>query len=211
MITAVLFDLDGTLVDTVPDLGAALNHVLQTEGQATLNLETIRPYAASGSAKLIALGFGENHPEQDQLQAKLLNHYEAHVADHSELFAGMSEVLETLDARHIPYGIVTNKPARFTEPLCHRLDIDQRLTLVVSGDSTPYSKPHPEPLKHACMILDMAPENVLYIGDTSVDIEACQQANMPMLYAEYGYQETPIKDDNVLGRIAKPLEILHYL
>lgn len=208
MTKAVLFDLDGTLADTAPDLAAALNHVLTQEGKPTLDPAIIRPYAAFGSAKLIELGFDKDHPNLDKLKEELLRYYEENIVDHTDLFEGMKEVLETLTARNIPTGIVTNKPTRFTEPLCHRLGLDHQVICIISGDTTPYSKPHPEPLLHASVILDIAPQDMLFVGDSNVDIEAGNNANVPVVYAEYGYQEEAIDPTKVFATISKPSELL---
>lgn len=187
--TAVLFDLDGTLVDTAPDLAYALNTLLEQEGLDAIAYETIRPVASNGSPGLLSLGFGisPNHKDYPLLQQRFIKLYQDNITRETALFDGMEEVLTTLEKANIPWGIVTNKPAFLTEPLLEKLNLTHRAGCIVSADTTPFSKPHPAPMFHACDIIQHRPEHCLYIGDAARDIEAGKNANMQTIAALYGY------------------------
>lgn len=191
---AILFDLDGTLVDTAPDLGYALNTLLEQEGKVPLAHELIRPVASNGSAGLLGLGFGisSDAPNYRDLQQRFIKLYQANLSRESGLFPGMDELLSKLDSDNIPWGIVTNKPAFLTDPLVEQLALSHRTPCVVSGDTTPHSKPHPAPLLHACELLSVPAQSCLYVGDAARDIEAGKNANMTTIAARYGY----IADDD---------------
>jgi len=212
---AVFFDLDGTLVDTAPDLGYALNTLLQQEGYASLSHELIRPEASNGSAGLLGLGFGITTNDADYLplQRRFIQIYQDNIARQSDLFPGISEVLKQLEDHHIPWGIITNKPAFLTDPLLKQLGLTQRAACVVSGDTTPHSKPHPAPMLYACELTSHAPENCIYIGDAVRDIEAGKNANMATLTARYGYinAEDDPEDWQADGIIDHPSELLQWL
>lgn len=188
-IDVVLFDLDGTLIDTAPDLGYALNYLLQLHGRPPLDQASIRPYASHGSAGLIKLGFGMSvdHPHYPALQQQFLQCYADNIARETRLFTGMEQVLNTLQQRGIPWGIVTNKPAFLTDPLIEALGLTQQASCIVSGDTTQHSKPHPEPLLYAAQLLNTPAPNCLYVGDAERDIIAAQRARMPSVVALYGY------------------------
>lgn len=187
--SAILFDLDGTLVDTAPDLAFALNTLLRQEGYSTLPYEDIRPVASHGSPALLSLGFGVStkDPNYPPLQKRFLQLYQDNIARETALFEGMEEVLSTLKEAKIPWGIVTNKPAFLTEPLLEKLNLTHRAACIVSADTTPFSKPHPAPMLHACKIIQHEPEQCIYIGDAQRDIEAGKNANMQTITALYGY------------------------
>ncbi len=187
-IDAVLFDLDGTLADTAPELAAALNAVRRSEGLPPLPYGTIRPAVSHGARALIQLGFPSAEGDAFQaLRQRLLDHYQAHLGEHTTLFPGMSEVLEHLEARGLPWGVVTNKPAWLTEPLMATLGLRERAAALVSGDTCPQAKPHPAPLYHACRQSGLHPRNCLYLGDAPRDIEAARAAGMPAAVALWGY------------------------
>ena len=186
---AVLFDLDGTLVDTAPDLGFALNKLLQEEGYAPLPDEQIRPVASNGSAGLLGLGFGITADDANfkPLQQRFIRLYQDNIARETAVFPGMLDVLHFIEDSNITWGIVTNKPAFLTDPLVKLLGLDERASCVVSGDTTSHAKPHPAPMLHACDLISIAPEHCLYIGDAARDIEAGKNANMTTIAARYGY------------------------
>lgn len=211
----VLFDLDGTLVDTAPDLGFALNTLLEQEGRQPLDHALIRPVASNGSAGLLGLGFGIDikDPAYPALQQRFLTLYADNLTRESALFLGMQQVLDELTANQIRWGVVTNKPAFLTDPLMQQLNLTQQAACIVSGDTTPFSKPHAAPLLHACDLLDTPPVDCLYIGDAKRDIEAAQNAQMRSVVALYGYITE--NDDPQSWQadcvINHPLEILQWI
>jgi 2-phosphoglycolate phosphatase len=185
----VLFDLDGTLLDTAPDLADALNATLLANGRAALAFDDIRPAVSHGGAALIRVGFrlDEAHPRFEALRQQLLSHYLEHIADRTRLFAGMEEVLSGLEARGLAWGVVTNKPAWLTHPLLEALALDRRAASVVCGDTLAQRKPHPAPLLHACKATGSRPEQCLYVGDAERDVRAGLDAGMATLVAMFGY------------------------
>ncbi len=189
MIRAVLFDLDGTLADTAPDLGLALNLLRREEGLNALPDDIIRPVASHGARGLIQLGFqlGPEDARFNDLRDRFLAHYTAHICDGTHLFPGMTEVLQQLENRKMPWGIVTNKPARFTDPLLEKLHLPFSPGVVVSGDTVGVAKPDPRPMRFACEQIGIAPEHCLYIGDAERDIEAGRAVDMTTAIAEWGY------------------------
>ena len=186
---AVLFDLDGTLLDTAPDLAAALNRVLEAHGRATLPFANIRPWVSHGSYALTRLGFDfeEGSAEFEAARLALLDSYHAHVADQTTPFEGVHALVERLETHGLRWGIVTNKPDWLTQPLLAKLALPWRPGCVVSGDTLPERKPHPAPLLHAAAQLDCAPEACAYVGDAERDIEAGRRAGMRTLAASWGY------------------------
>lgn len=211
----LLFDLDGTLVDTAPDLGYALNILLQQEGRKPLDHALIRPVASNGSAGLLKLGFGieKNDPTYSGLQRRFLQFYTDNLTRQSALFIGMQKVLDTLTANQIRWGVVTNKPAFLTDPLMQQLQLADKAACIVSGDTTAYSKPHPAPIQHACELLSVSPADCVYIGDARRDIEAAKNANMRAVIARYGYIEHDENLDDWQADcvINHPLEILQWM
>ncbi len=214
-IRAVLFDLDGTLVDTAPDLGHALNLLRARYGLPPLADTLIRPQASHGARGLIELGF-DLHPDSPRfaaLREEFLQVYADHLCVHSRPFPGIPELLDALEARRIPWGVVTNKPARFTEPLMSLLDLAERAACIVSGDTCPQPKPHPAPMLAAAELCGAAPGQCLYLGDAERDIQAARAAAMPALVAAWGYLGT---DDaphtwGARAEIRHPLETLDHL
>lgn len=187
--SAVLFDLDGTLVDTAPDLAFALNSVLQEQGKAPLPYDLIRPVASNGAAGLLDLGFAISGDDDifPALRARLLEIYQDNITRESKLFDGMEQVLTSLENANISWGIITNKPAFLTDPLVEALQLSMRAACVVSGDTTAHSKPHPAPMLHACEVINHSAEQCIYIGDAARDIEAGRNTNMQTVAALYGY------------------------
>ncbi|RMG28023.1 MAG: phosphoglycolate phosphatase [Gammaproteobacteria bacterium] len=188
-LAGVLFDLDGTLLDTAPDLVAALDHALRAAGRAPVDPGQARARVSHGAAALIEYGFGlpPNHPDFERHRQRLLAHYRDHLADRTRLFPGMDAVLDFLDGAGLRWGVVTNKPARFTEPLLEALGLRARAAAVVSGDTVPEKKPHPAPLEAACAHLGIAPRRCAYVGDARRDIVAGRRAGMRTAVALYGY------------------------
>jgi phosphoglycolate phosphatase len=188
-IRTVLFDLDGTLLDTAPDLADALNRVLQEQGQQPLPLEVIRPHASHGTLALIRLGFqlSPDDPGFEPLRQRLLEIYRDNIANKTRLFSGTDTLLHEIERLGLNWGVVTNKPAFLTEPLLQQLALTPRTACIVSGDTTPNRKPDPEPMLHACHLAGSKAEQCLYVGDAQRDIEAGKNAGMLTLVALYGY------------------------
>lgn len=212
---AVLFDLDGTLADTAPDLGHALNLQRERHGLPPLPQEIIRPYASHGTVGLFDIGFGLT-PQDERfapMREEYLALYTANLCLHTTLFPGMAELLDELEGKGIAWGVVTNKPARFTNPLLELLGLTQRAASIVSGDTCPHPKPHPEPLLCAAREIGVAPQSCLYVGDAERDIEAARAAGMPALVAAYGYLGENDKPETWRARaiISSPDEILGFL
>ncbi|HEX7043988.1 MAG TPA: phosphoglycolate phosphatase [Burkholderiales bacterium] len=214
-IRTVLFDLDGTLADTAPDLAAALNRVLLEEGRAPLPFARIRPVVSHGSTGLLRLGFGlaSDDPAFAPLRARLLAHYAANLCRETRLFPGMTDVLLWLQARGLRWGIVTNKPAYLTDALVPQLPLPHPPACIVSGDTTGNRKPHPEPMLHACALTGGDPAEVLYVGDAERDVRAGRAAGMRTLVALYGYigEDEDPAHWGADGSIRAPLELPSWL
>ncbi|MDT8364735.1 MAG: HAD-IA family hydrolase, partial [Nitrosomonas sp.] len=189
MIKAVLFDLDGTIADTAPDLGYALNRQLALHGRQPILSEQIRTETSNGARGLLKLGFGiaPNDSEYEMMREEFLALYAENLCKETQLFSGISEILSELEARLIPWGIVTNKPSRFTVPLLQALELKQRAAVIISGDDTAHNKPHPEPLLAACLKINIQPQNCLYLGDDLRDVQASRAASIMPIIAGYGY------------------------
>ncbi|QEP44683.1 HAD family hydrolase [Ectothiorhodospiraceae bacterium BW-2] len=192
-ITTVLFDLDGTVVDTAPDLTAALNRVLAQHQKPPLPLEEVRPHASDGTVALVKLGFGyhRDDPRFEPLREEILASYRDHIADHSTLFLGMGELLLQLQQQQLRLGIVTNKPTALTLPLLQQLQLTSLWGTIVCGDTLPQSKPDPAPLLYACHQLRTEAEATLYVGDAPRDIDAGNRAGMTTIAAAWGYLTSP--------------------
>lgn len=209
-IKTVLFDLDGTLADTAPDLANALNHVLTHHNCDPLPYKNIRPIVSHGGVALITLGFGAEHPEFDTLYKELLAHYRENIANETTLFPGMEELLLELEKNNINWGVVTNKPAWLTEPLLDALNLTSRAVTIVSGDTLEQRKPHPAPLLHACHQAGSEADECIYIGDAERDIEAGNSAGMRSIVALFGYiaeSDTP-ETWNAVSLVNSPQEII---
>ena len=186
---AVLFDLDGTIADTAPDLVAAVNKMRHDRGLEMRPLELLRPFASAGARGLLGGAFeiGPDHHDFAAMREEFLANYEADLCIETTLFPGIGELLDQLDARGVRWGIVTNKVTRLSEPLVALLGLDTRAGCLVCGDTTPHSKPHPAPLLHAAELLDVAPERIVYVGDDLRDVQAGFAAGMITVAAAYGY------------------------
>ena len=214
-IRAVLFDLDGTLADTAPDLASALNQLLAERGCKPIAIERARPVTSSGARGMLRVGLGVDptHAEYEELKTRFLDLYAERVCCATRLFDGIPELLAALEARAIRWGVVTNKAERFTIPLLTALDILPRAACVVGGDTAERAKPHPDPLLHAARILALGPAHCLYVGDDLRDVHAARAAGMPVVAAAYGYlgdNGDPVQW-GADGVIDHPLKVLNYL
>jgi len=211
----ILFDLDGTLLDTAPDLADALNTVLAENQHSPLPFEDIRPVVSHGGVALIKLGFNidSSDPAFTPLRQRLLDVYRENVSRRTQPFPGISKLLESIEQRGLNWGIVTNKPGWLTEPLLKDLGLFDRAACVVSGDTLEERKPHPAPMLHASELANSRPEHCVYIGDAQRDIEAGNNAGMQTLVALFGYIQ---KDDdpyswNASSMIEQPDDLLAWL
>ncbi len=188
-LAAVLFDLDGTLVDSAPDIIAALNKVLLQHGFAEVLPETIKPFISYGISAMVKHGAPEVLDSEliDKLTTDTLTYYAGNIATHSVLYPGIAELLAMIESRELKWGIITNKRGRFTEPLMAALNFTDRVACMISGDTTAHSKPHPEPMLKACEIAGVPAEQCVYIGDAQHDILAGRTVSMKTLAATYGY------------------------
>jgi phosphoglycolate phosphatase len=212
---AVLFDLDGTFADTAPDLGRALNVQRTARGRPALPIEQIRRVASSGARGLLGLGFdlAPGDADYDAMAAEFLDLYERNLCRDTRLFPGIAELLEAIEARGLPWGIVTNKARRFTLPLMRLLELHERAACVVCGDSTPHRKPHPAPMFAAAETIGVAPEACIYLGDDERDMIAGRAAGMRVAVAEYGYLGTgnPPEQWPADFRLRHPLDLVGLL
>jgi len=214
-INGILFDLDGTLLDTAPDLCAALNYLRALHHLAPLPLSIIRDAAGAGFAGLMKVGLNiePTDPRFPELSKQAFAYYEEHLLDNTQLFSGMEEVLTYLENENIPWGIVTNKPKRFTDLIAEKLHLSSKTNCIISGDSLENRKPHPEPVIHACQLLNREPQECLFIGDAKIDVMAGKAAGTKALIAMYGY--IPKTENPALwqadGQIHHPLEIMQWL
>jgi 2-phosphoglycolate phosphatase len=214
-IRTVLFDLDGTLLDTAPDLADALNAVLREQHRDTLPFEQIRPVVSHGGIALIELGFrlSRDDPAFGPLRQRLLDIYRANLALKTRPFHGMDDVLDEIERRGLNWGVVTNKPGWLTEPLLQDLQLYERAACVVSGDTLEQRKPHPAPLLHACAQAGSRADQCVYIGDAERDIEAGRNAGMHTLVALFGYIQPQDKPHEwqASALIDDPAQIIDWL
>ena len=214
-ISTVLFDLDGTLIDTAPEMAGALDLLCDEEQQPRLPFDDVRPVVSNGSVALVKLAFGEDLDTitLDRLKTRYLEIYQDDLVIHSQLFDEMNSLLTQLEEKNIKWGVVTNKPGWLTEPLMAALKLDSRAACIVSSDSTKNRKPHPEPMYYACELSNTSPEECVYIGDARRDIEAGQNAGMKTIIAEYGYidSEENIRDWQADYSIQSPSQLLALL
>jgi len=185
---AILFDLDGTLADTAPDLAAAVNYLRTMRGLAPTPYDVLRPTASAGARGMIGAAFGLAPGDEgyEELRLQWFDRYQSAMAVHSTRFDGIDDLLEGLLAAGMAWGIVTNKPARFTDPLLPQIGL-AHAGCIVSGDTTPHSKPHPAPLLEGARRLGLAPETCWYVGDDLRDIEAGRAAGMVTVACAWGY------------------------
>lgn len=214
-IKTVLFDLDGTLADTAPDLAFALNETLKLNNKTELAYEDIRPHVSHGGIALVKLGFKlePEHPDFAAYRDQFLDIYKKNIARQTRLFDGMPELLAKLEAQQIQWGVVTNKPSWLTDPLMDALLLTERAACIISGDTLSERKPHPAPILYACQQTGAEPFECIYVGDAQRDIEAGNRAGLTTLAALFGYIEDD--DDPKLWQadamITAPLEILEWL
>jgi N-acetyl-D-muramate 6-phosphate phosphatase len=211
---AILFDLDGTLLDTAPDMVGALNALRHEHGLASMPYEEVRSAVSHGAARVVKTGF-PHAPAGDAaaLQRRFLEIYRGALSRGTRLFPGMEQVLDTLSRRRLKSGIVTNKPAWLTDPLLEELGIRARFDCVVSGDTVAERKPHPMPLLHAAELADVSPGECIYVGDAERDVQAAHAAGMPALVANYGYLRDG-EDSSAWagdGYLQKALDLLSWL
>lgn len=185
---AVFFDLDGTLIDTAPDMVAVLQHLQQEHGIEPAPYDLARAHVSNGAIGLLSLGFPEIEVEfGDDLHQEYLERYAEMICEESQIFTGLSELLDQLDEGDCPWGVVTNKPEQLTLPLLAALDLAERSSCIVSGDTLLVRKPDPAPLYLACDLLGVDTETSIYIGDAERDIQAGRRAGMATIAASYGY------------------------
>lgn len=188
-IRAILFDLDGTLIDSAPDLGAAADQMRVARGMPSLPMADYRPYAGSGARGMLRVAFGMQ-PEDAEfptMREEFFQNYERRMTQDTTVFDGVSDMLASIVARQLHWGVVTNKSKRFTEPLSRQMALFASADAVVSGDTTPHAKPHPEPLFEAARRIGVDPQDCVYVGDDERDIIAGKAAGMHTVAAVYGY------------------------
>ncbi len=212
---AVFFDLDGTLADTAADLSAPVNMMRAERGLEPLAIEILRPFASMGARGLIlrALGVAKEQPEFEPLRLDFLARYERAMCVHTRLFDGMSEVVDTLDARGVRWGVVSNKFERYVRPIVAHLGLADRSATAIGGDTTAHAKPHPEPLLHAARIVGIDPARCVYVGDDLRDVEAGRAAGMRTIAAAYGYcgGDSPPHAWGADELVASPIELIELL
>jgi N-acetyl-D-muramate 6-phosphate phosphatase len=189
IIRAVLFDLDGTLIDSAPDLAAAADKMRLDRGLPALPFESYRPMAGAGARGMLGVAFDmtPEHYNYIAWREEFFYNYEMNLTQRSKAFAGVEDLLSTLYMRGMSWGIVTNKSKRFTDPLVRQMPVLRDAATVISGDTTPFAKPHPEPLYEAAKRLHVEPQYCVYVGDDLRDIQAGRAAGMPSLAATWGY------------------------
>jgi N-acetyl-D-muramate 6-phosphate phosphatase len=211
---AVLFDLDGTLLDTAPDMVGALNALRREKSLDPLPYAAVRGGVSHGAARIVKIGFPDADPQALViLQQRFLEIYRDALSRETRLFPGMEQVLEALDLRRIKSGIVTNKAAWLTDPLLEQLGLRSRFACVISGDTLAQRKPHPMPLLHAAKLADALPGECIYVGDAERDVQAAHAAGMSALVANYGYLR-PDEDSASWGGdgyLNQPLDLLAWL
>ena len=210
---ALLFDLDGTLADTAPDLAAAVNKMCSDRGIEPTPFEILRPLASAGARGLIGAAFGivPGDTRYDAMREEFLDNYAAAIAQHTTLFDGVESLLMEISALGLSWGIVTNKPALYTDALIPQIGL-AHAACIISGDTTPHAKPHPEPLFEAARRLQLAPADCWYVGDDLRDIDAGKAAGMPTIAAGWGYCGNTEPADWLADLIAShPLDLLPLL
>lgn len=215
MIKGLLFDLDGTLADTAPDLGFALNRQRAIHGLPALPLQTIRPYVSQGGRGLMKVGFDLTPEDANfiSMREEFLDLYAQRLCHETRLFPGIAELLSELEKRRLPWGVVTNKIERFTLPLLEKLQLAGRAACIVSGDTCSNFKPHPEPLLHASREMGIPAGKCAYVGDDERDVLAARAAKMQVVVVLYGYLGNGTHPENwgADALIATPQELLRYL
>ncbi|WP_310645375.1 HAD-IA family hydrolase [Limnohabitans sp.] len=214
-IRAVLFDLDGTLIDSAPDLGAAADKMRLDRGLSSLPYALYRPLAGAGARGMLKIAFDmtPEHADFMAMREEFFANYEAAMTVKTYVFDGVQDLIAGLQARDLPWGVVTNKMARFTDPLTQAMPLFASASAIVSGDTTPHPKPHPEPMFEAARRLGLAPELCLYVGDDERDIVAGRAAGMRTVAANYGYlgEKTDISSWGADLKIDSPIQLLQLL
>lgn len=214
-IDAVLFDLDGTLIDSAPDLGAAADQMRTDRGLASLPLTQYRPMVGAGARGMISIAFGVMPEEAgfEVLKEEFLANYEQRLTRLTDVFDGVAELIEQIVGAGLKWGVVTNKAARFTVPLTRAIPLFNTAQTIISGDTMPHAKPHPAPLFEAARQLDLSPQRCVYVGDDERDMIAGRAAGMPTVAAAYGYLggTADIKHWNANFTIPAPLALLNLL
>lgn len=214
-IQAVLFDLDGTLVDTAPDLGLALNMQRERHGLPALSQATIRPYASHGSRGLLGIGFDmkPEHSDFAAMRDEYLDLYDQVLTQSPVMFEGVGELLAAIENAGMRWGVVTNKPRRFTQPLMEAMGLVGRAACIVSGDDATRPKPHPDTLLLACDLAGTGPSSCIYVGDAERDIQAGRAAGMRTVVARYGYLDAQDKPESWGAEILidSPRELTSFL
>ena len=212
---ALLFDLDGTLIDSAPDLAGAINDLRERRGLSPCPYERLRPMVGRGARGMVGAAFGLAPGDAgfEELREAFLAVYAGRLLQLTQVFDAMRPVLDAIDARGLPWGIVTNKAERYARPVVEGLGLDARASVVIAGDSTPFSKPHPGPLLEAARRLALAPAECAYVGDDLRDVQAARAAGMPSVVAAWGY----LGDDEPIGHwgadvvIDEPAQLLQVL
>jgi 2-phosphoglycolate phosphatase len=213
--SAVLFDLDGTLIDSAPDLGAAADEMRTSRGLPSLPLARYRHMAGAGARGMLGIAFGitPDAPEFGELREEFFQLYERRMLRNTHVFTGVRELIEALVSQALPWGIVTNKASRFTDPLTASIPLFGTARAIVSGDTTPFAKPHPEPLLEAARRLGVDPGRCVYVGDDERDIVAGRAAGMRTIAVTYGYMGA--NADVTLWKadvaVESPLDVLKWL
>lgn len=214
-VEAVLFDLDGTLIDSAPDLGAAVDKMRTARGLTSLPLEHYRPMAGAGARGMLGLAFGmaPEHPDYEAMKEEFFVNYESCMTERTRIFDGVVSLIDSLVAQGLPWGVVTNKSNRFTDPLTAAMPLFSTARAIVSGNTTPHAKPHPEPLFEAARRMSVDPSRCVYVGDDERDIVAGLAAGMGTVAATYGYlgQQTDISQWNAHLHIDSPMDLLKFL
>jgi phosphoglycolate phosphatase len=213
-VKAVLFDLDGTLIDSAPDLGAAADKMRVDRGMPSLPLEQYRPMAGAGARGMlgVAFGIGPDHADFPTLREEFFRNYESCMTQRTLVFDGVAQLIASLVERNVPWGVVTNKSMRFTAPLTKGIPLFASARAVVGGDSTPHPKPHPAPLLEAARQLSVRPIECVYVGDDLRDVQAGRAAGMGTVAATYGYLgSTDVKEWGADTQIETPLALLKLL
>ena len=214
-IQAVLFDLDGTLIDSAPDLGAAADKMRTDRGLPSLPLSHYRHMAGAGARGMLSLAFdmAPDHPEYDAFKEEFFVNYESCMTERTHAFDGVQEMIDALVQRGMPWGVVTNKSQRFTHPLTQAMPLFATAGAVISGDTTPHAKPHPEPLFEAARRMNVDPARCVYVGDDERDIVAGHAAGMRTVAATYGYlgSQGDVKGWNAHVDIEFPTQLLKCL